>query len=507
MTWDPRGVGLTIPYQCPQLCDEPSTGVSFSDPDYLNASLVGLRNQGEYCAEQPVHRNLGELIGTAFTARDVLAVSEAVNPDGLIRYWGFSYGTLLGATIAAMFPEKVDRMILDGNINPTDYYRGLNAESVAGVDPAVDHFFKTCAAAGQDSCSLAKQGFSGEDLKTEFFTFLHNLKNGSSTLASDSDESQGYSEVAGLLFSKLKSPSEWPLVAGNLSTLYEAETPTSRRVKREFDPMASFKISNPQALIAIACGDWVSTTGDLDDFQSWLKLYEEVSEFGADQLINILYSCATWPTKAKERFQGSFEGVQTKHPILFVNGPFDPVTPLISAQNSSSGFVDSVVLEHGGAGHCSTADPSNCTTAFVRAYWQEGTLPDPGTVCPPDTAPFSGDPIIPSKRLMPRFDPNFKHPAEVIGLRPIHHPHQPQRRQEPNICSTVAPLEDAPIPATCTSTTATPSATASGNGNGNGNSTGGGNGSDSSASLSIPSLGYAVLGLLSLLVIAIPNII
>ncbi|KIV88713.1 hypothetical protein PV10_08371 [Exophiala mesophila] len=468
VTWDPRGVGLTIPYQCPQLCTEQSTGTSLSDPAFLNSTFVSLKDQGEYCAEQPVHRSLGELVGTAFTARDVNAVSEAINPDGLIRYWGFSYGTLLGSTIAAMFPEKVDRMILDGNINPTDYYRGLNAEAITDVDPAVDHFFQTCATAGQEYCSLAKDGFLGEDLKNEFFTLLNNLKNGSSTLSSDSDESQGYAEVAGLLFTNLKSPSEWPVVAQNISAFYEAETPAARRVKREFDPLATFQISNPQALVAITCGDWVNIAGDLDDFESWLKLYEGISEFGADQLISILYSCATWPTRAKEIFEGSFEGVNTKHPILFINGPFDPVTPLVSAQNSSSGFVDSVVLEHNGAGHCSTASPSNCTSGFVRAYWQDGTLPDAGTVCQPDAAPFSNEPIIPSKRLMRRFDPNFKHPATVIGLTPIHLLNQPRPRQEPNICDAVAALEDPPVPATCIATTASPSATATATG-GSGN--------------------------------------
>ena len=38
---------------------------------------------------------------------------------------GMSYGTLLGATLAAMFPDRIGRMVLDGVLNPHEYYNGL----------------------------------------------------------------------------------------------------------------------------------------------------------------------------------------------------------------------------------------------------------------------------------------------------------------------------------------------------------------------------------------------
>lgn len=50
---------------------------------------------------------------------------DALDEDGLLRFWGVSYGTILGATVAAMFPERVDRIVLDSNVNAQQYYTGL----------------------------------------------------------------------------------------------------------------------------------------------------------------------------------------------------------------------------------------------------------------------------------------------------------------------------------------------------------------------------------------------
>ncbi|KAM3556302.1 hypothetical protein ARSEF4850_005600 [Beauveria asiatica] len=66
----------------------------------------------------------GALINTPFAARDLVSIATALGEEDKIRYWGFSYGTTLGATLISMFPEKIQGAILDGVQNPHEYMHG-----------------------------------------------------------------------------------------------------------------------------------------------------------------------------------------------------------------------------------------------------------------------------------------------------------------------------------------------------------------------------------------------
>jgi hypothetical protein len=131
-------------------------------------------------------------VSTAFDARDMAAVVDALGePDGLLNYYGVSYGTVLGVTFAAMLPDKVGRMVLDGvsgECSPicsclprsdTDPDLGLWTDTVAwyndweqfienaviGSDDVSHEFFRLCAQAGPDRCALATNdtSLSAED--------------------------------------------------------------------------------------------------------------------------------------------------------------------------------------------------------------------------------------------------------------------------------------------------------------------------------------------------------
>ncbi|EMR68213.1 putative tap domain-containing protein [Eutypa lata UCREL1] len=126
VTFDPRGTGNTIDFVCYENDIEMLTSL-YEQQQLGNSSEVALGRQWAWasteanrCQERAAVN--GSLLSTAFVARDLMQVAEALEDDGLLRYWGFSYGTTLGATVAAMFADRIEQMVLDGVQNPHEYY-------------------------------------------------------------------------------------------------------------------------------------------------------------------------------------------------------------------------------------------------------------------------------------------------------------------------------------------------------------------------------------------------
>jgi pimeloyl-ACP methyl ester carboxylesterase len=97
----------------------------------------------------------GQDVGTASTARGLINIADALNKDDLLRYYGWSYGTVVGAYTAAMFPDKIDRMVLDGNLDPEDYRAGHYGDFVRDADKAFVGFLQECLD-NKSRCALAQ---------------------------------------------------------------------------------------------------------------------------------------------------------------------------------------------------------------------------------------------------------------------------------------------------------------------------------------------------------------
>ncbi|MEV7726130.1 alpha/beta hydrolase [Streptomyces sp. NPDC087917] len=115
--FDPRGVGKSEPaLDC--------TGDHFKPvrPDSVpldgateRANLERVRAFAENCGKR--HADVLPYIGTVSAARDLEVLRTALGAQKL-SYFGYSYGTYLGAVYARLHPDRVDRLVLDSVVDP-----------------------------------------------------------------------------------------------------------------------------------------------------------------------------------------------------------------------------------------------------------------------------------------------------------------------------------------------------------------------------------------------------
>lgn len=360
VSFDPRGVALSTifdngmsNYACPP---DPEYNPGPYTPDsLLPAAVSNFTLQGKDCAKNPTGME-GQYIGSPANARDVVAIAQALaGEDGFVRYYGVSYGTLLGSTLSAMFPDKLDRVILDGNINPTDYYYGDGSEAAADIDAGVVQFFHECALA-PNLCVLANKNQTGAQLLQQYKDVYAGFLN---TAAKTGDYRDVYG-LSNLITGGIKQSNLFVSTAQQLEALYQEianGSATRKRQVPDFDPSAAAAVSEAQQpeniLTGVTCGDYLGPrVPTVNQFRTLRDAYRARSYYGYDNpgLLNIIYGCMGWQTKNKDMFNASLTNVKTRNPILFVNGLYDPVTPHISAINASAGFVGSGVLLHNAGG-------------------------------------------------------------------------------------------------------------------------------------------------------------
>lgn len=360
---------------------------------FLNGGYEGAAAYAEICYTSA--NETGELIGTAFTARDMIQIIDALGEDGLLRYWGLSYGTQLGDTFAAMFPERVDRMLLDANMNPHDYQAGHYGNYLRDADKTLEAFLDECIK-NADRCALAN--FTGATNTTQLFDIFNA---GLSLVAQDAAVNETtfltYGTLKQTLFSGLYFPRRWPLLADTLTSFLNGSafevpaTQTNESTRVPYD-------LGVNSIDGIRCGDSLIRISSAEEYLDRVKLQSTFSPSFSDVGFESTWACAAWRMEAREQYTGNYTA-KTRYPILFVNGEYDPATPLISARNASAGFEGSVVLQHSGYGHGLAAHPSTCVARAVQAYFKEGLLPTTrnGTVCEPDIGPWDLGNYLPSQ--------------------------------------------------------------------------------------------------------------
>lgn len=122
-----------------------------------------------------------------------------------------------------------------------------------------------------------------------------------------------------------------------------------------YDPRETRAAGNYE-LIAITGADNQFRPDNLNGatYKEWLDEYNEKSKYAGDLAIDNLWKYAPWVPKAEEYFNTEFKDINTNpRPILFIQTPYDPVTPSDSGKAAHEAFTNSRLLTTQGIGVCS----------------------------------------------------------------------------------------------------------------------------------------------------------
>ncbi|MFC9502574.1 alpha/beta hydrolase [Streptomyces sp. NPDC057002] len=382
--FDPRGVGQSAPVRC------------FTSQEAADAALAGKREapltpaetaatlRAERAYTRACAREAGPLLphlSTADVARDLDLLRRSVGAERL-NFAGFSYGSMIGATYANLFPRHTGALILDGNIDPllrmTDGIEYDRQRAVAAED-VLTAFLRACASES-DRCAF------GEGSPTTAFEEIRDrLRKGSLTLPDG--KAVDFAGLGDLVLGRL-SAGDLSGLARSLDTLHAAisRTPAPRSKDSAAEIRTAYRGNDSGN--AVNCGEkpYRLPAG------AWPLLarqWERSSPtFGRSQAYDAL-PCATWPVRA-----GDDPGVHTgpwDRPLartaLVIGNRFDPVTPHSFAERMAARLADARLLTADMYGH--TAMGLNvCVDRLATRYLTEGAAPAAGTVCPADTPPF-----------------------------------------------------------------------------------------------------------------------
>ncbi|KAF2156373.1 hypothetical protein K461DRAFT_310843 [Myriangium duriaei CBS 260.36] len=320
-----------------------------------------------------------------------------------LQYWGFSYGTFLGATFLSMYPDRVDRVILDGVVDAEDYRQTLWYNNLVDTEKTMDLFYHHCARVGYPTCALAtfNQTTKAQDVKERVAKVILSLHHDPLPVVGRNPDVISWSDIRGILFGSLYSPVQsWPLVAYVLSRLEQGDGTELAQFLQFIHVVSCPSSDEPEPVLAyvpypgaiIKCTD--AEVRDFDNktaFEGHLNKLRALSPTGGDIWATITMPCRNFPLRPLHRYTGSWAG-NTSHPVLWIGNTADPVTPLASAKRMANGFNGSVVLTQDSPGHCSLAAFSRCTSDYIYQYFQTGEPPPKDTVCGVEQIPWGPTP-------------------------------------------------------------------------------------------------------------------
>jgi pimeloyl-ACP methyl ester carboxylesterase len=377
--FDPRGVQHSSPaISCysPAQLDKllyADTGYPLGSAKDLAASRKSMADFAAACAKKtgPV---LGH-VDTISAAKD-LDVLRAVMGDAKLNYLGYSYGTLLGATYASLFPNKVGKMVLDGAIDPTVSNDDQSIIQLKGFDNAFNDYLADCLK--QTNCP-----FTGTvaQARAKVSSFLKSLETSTIPSTDNNREVNVWGANSGIDMA-LYSNSYWPVLSQAFTQAFKGDGTLLLRLADLYNDRNSdgtYNSNETEAFMSIGCLDGSSSAKMSDMVAQNKRVPAASSVFGRYWQWGGL-ACSYWKYKAvKPLTSYAAKGSPT---IVVVGTTGDPATPYSQAVSLAHKVLSNgYLVTWKGEGHTAYGRSNSCVNDVIDGFFIDGTLPKSEPTC------------------------------------------------------------------------------------------------------------------------------
>ncbi|WP_107766813.1 alpha/beta fold hydrolase [Nocardioides terrigena] len=298
---------------------------------------------------------------TTDTVADFEVLREALGVDE-VSFYGFSYGTYIAQVYATLHPERIDRLVLDGVVDPRDIWYAANAAQNVAFEKSMGGFWRWAARGHAD----VRLGRTAARVERTYYRLLRRL-------ARRPVSGVGAADLADVVLGAGYARFLWPDVASALSEI--TTRGTARQARRAYvsaNPATAGSDNGYATYLATICTDapWPTDLATLladnerqdrrHPFLTWPNGW-----FNAP--------CRTWPAPPAA---AAVEIATSDREALLVNETFDGATPIAGARELRRRFTGAVLIEGvGGSTHAGSLSGVACVDDRIARYLATGRLP------------------------------------------------------------------------------------------------------------------------------------
>jgi pimeloyl-ACP methyl ester carboxylesterase len=366
--WDPRGVGDSKPALS---CNKNYFGAD--RPNFVPKTRALMRywkkktrHYADQCgASTAAQQGLLSHMSTLDNVKDMESLRQAlVGPSGDLNFYGFSYGSYLGQVYATQYPDHVGRFVLDGIVNPTDYWYGANLKQERGFDRNINIFFKWIA----KHPKRYHLGTSWRAIRAGYYRMVKSLDRHPAAHGR-----LGPDELADAMLSAGYYVYQWDDIATAYSKLVRKRQGTA--LFRMYADANMGDDNGYAVYLGVQCTDVLRPPWRKQVRDAW-RIHRRHPFLTWD---NTWFNapCVNWPAASQSRLAVNGAATAAAHgKVLLINETKDAATPYSGALTVRGLFPSSALIAGvGGTTHAGSLSGVSCVDDRIATFLDTGALP------------------------------------------------------------------------------------------------------------------------------------